>query len=255
MPRKKKQTQKANRRLGKQASGQSLAFYCKVIVCLLVLAGLIALGEYLWVSFSHQPIRHVAITSDGHEVQVAKLQPLVKKDVTGDFYTLNTHQLQSHLLLLPWVKSASIRRVWPDRLTVSIHEHKAVALWNETQLLSAEGTLFQPPLATYPVGLPRLAGAKNTEKEVLSEYAIISEKLYPLGLKVVALELVVHYWKFRLDSGAQVYFNEGEEQQLKGFNKLYQQVLHKNMGLVERVDLRYAGGAAVRWKTHIKKKR
>jgi cell division septal protein FtsQ len=63
------------------------------------------------------------------------------------------------------------------------------------------------------------------------------------------LSLEDHSWHFQLDSGAQVYFNEGEEQQLQGFKKLYEQMLHDKMMSVEKVDLRYAGGAAVRWKT------
>ena len=254
MPKKKKQLRKNNRRLDDQSRRWKFKHCAKLSIGLLVLAGLVGLGEYIWVSLTHQPFRHVEVSSDGDKVQVAKLEPLVRSYVTGDFFTLNTGKLRSHLLLLPWVETVSIRRVWPDKLEVAIHERKAIAVWNEVQLVGSDGSLCQSSIATYPANLPELKGPEHSEMTVLHEYGLLLKKIKPLGLRLVALSLEGHSWMFRLDSGARVYFSDGEQQQLSGFDKLYSAVLHHKMQRVERVDLRYAGGASVRWKSKIRKK-
>jgi cell division protein FtsQ len=251
---KKKKIQKPNRRLNNQNFESARKSGIKLAVSLLVVTGLFGLMGYAWVSFSHQIIRRVDISSDGHAIELTKLRSLVDRYVTRDFYTLNTHDLQVHLSLLPWIKSVAIRRVWPDKLIVAIQERQAVALWNETQLLSPEGVLFQPEITTYPSNLPQLSGAEGDEKKVLKKYLILREKMRRLDLRVVALGVVGHSWKFLLDSGTKVYFNEDEKQQLSGFNKLFQRVLRGKMQRVEAVDLRYAGGASVRWKESAEKK-
>jgi cell division protein FtsQ len=248
MSRKKGKIQKTRRRLISQKPGLGHKRLIKLSAGLLVLLCFFAFLRYTWISFSHQPIRRVDISSDGRAVSVNKLRPLVDRFVTRDFYTLNTHELQLRLSLIPWVKSASIRRVWPDKLSVVIHERKAFALWNETQLLSADGVLFQPPITTYPPNLPQLSGGEGDEKKVLEEYLILTKEMGFLGLRVLALNLVGSSCNFLLDSKTKVYFNQGDKQQLARFNKLFQQVLRGKLQRVERVDLRYPGGASVRWK-------
>ena len=119
---------KMNHRLTRKKPKRRFGWVIKLSVSLLVMAGVIGVAGYAWVSFSHQPIRHVSVSSDGQAIQVDKLRPLVIRYVTGDFFTLKTGQLRSHLALLPWVKSVSIRRVWPDKLRVLIHERQPVAL-------------------------------------------------------------------------------------------------------------------------------
>lgn len=238
---------RVNRRLQQPKPGLTLKRLLQWVSGTVILLALIALALYFWWDFSHQPIRGVEIASDGQAVSVQKLQPVVKRYVSGDFYTLNTRELRAHLQLLPWVKSVAIRRVWPDKLRVMIHEYHAVALWNETQLVSEHGTLFQPPATTFPADLPHLAGPIKQEQIVLQQYRWLSKTLAPLQLHVKNLSLQGHSWHFSLASGAQVYFNVGEEQQLRGFKKLYRHVLRDKMVKVERVDLRYVGGAAVRW--------
>lgn len=247
---------RVNRQRNNSTAMRSLALqrYLKWLGALVVLAALVALGDYLRVSFSHQPVRHVELSSDGQSVRLSELRPVVMRYVKGDFFTVNTNSMRAHLLLMPWVKSVSIRRVWPDKLTVSIHERKAVALWNETQLLSADGEEFQPPLATFPANLVHLSGPAGKEKFVLQTYETLTNEMRQYRFQIVALGLDGHSFGFRLDSGAQVYFNEGEEQQLHGFNKLYRQVLRGRMAQVERVDLRYAGGASVRWRPSTRKR-
>lgn len=249
MPRKKNQRpNRPNRRIPNKVKRQGWCWYHKLLVIVLAVVLLLGLAYYLLSTYSNQPFRHVSIETDGHAVSVAKVRPVVEQHLTGGFFTFHTHPLQATLKAWPWVKAVSIRRVWPDQLDVSIEEHKAQAVWNQHQLLSDEGVLFQPNEASFPAGLPTLMGPAGSEHEVQEIYQQVAQWMQKFGLRVTNLTWVDHIWRLRLDSGAQIYFNELEKEQRAIFNRLYRQVLHDKMDRVERIDLRYVGGASVQWK-------
>ena len=200
---------------------------------------------------SHMPFRQVEISSSGHAVAINQLQSIIDRHVNAGFFSLNMHRLQNQLLLLPWVESASIRRIWPDRLRVAIQERHAAAVWNETQLLTEDGVIFQPNLASFPTGLPTLNGPVTQESEVLGAYRHFGERLKRMGLELRSLALEDHSWHMHLASGTELFLNETEEEkQFAEFDRLYRRLLHLRMRAVSRVDLRYASGAAVLWRHH-----
>jgi len=84
---------------------------------------------------------------------------------------MNVNVFREELLLLPWVKTVSVRKVWPDKLLVTITERIPVVRWfsvdtgtdinhinnkvtdentsSDTDrdiLLSEEGVIFAPEL-------------------------------------------------------------------------------------------------------------
>lgn len=63
-------------------------------------------------------------------------------------------EIQQQVLLLPWVKDASVRRVWPNQLLLKIEPHQPLAHWGEDQVLSTEGHLVPLPAGSEVHGLP-----------------------------------------------------------------------------------------------------
>ena len=61
---------------------------------------------------------------------------------------------------VPWVAAASVRRVWPDRLVVTLTEHRALGVWEDGRLLSDRGELFvaNPDEAEIYGPLPEFSG-------------------------------------------------------------------------------------------------
>ncbi len=70
---------------------------------------------------------------------------------------------------LPWVSDIYVRRNWPDQVEVTVVEKNAVALWNESTLLSEAGELFTPEAETYPANLPQLSGPDGKQVDMLKD--------------------------------------------------------------------------------------
>lgn len=39
----------------------------------------------------------------------------------------------------------AVRKLYPDRLSITLLEHKPVAIWNDTNFVSEQGTVFSLP--------------------------------------------------------------------------------------------------------------
>jgi len=50
--------------------------------------------------------------------------------IKGNFFSINLQRARAAFESVPWVRRATVRRVWPDRLAVSLEEHRAAALWS-----------------------------------------------------------------------------------------------------------------------------
>jgi cell division protein FtsQ len=68
--------------------------------------------------------------------------------LTGNFFTVNLDATRAAFERMPWVRSASLRRLWPDGVELSIEEHRAVARWTpqdgESRLVNRQGEVFPP---------------------------------------------------------------------------------------------------------------
>jgi cell division protein FtsQ len=49
--------------------------------------------------------------------------------LAGGFFTMDLERARAAFESVPWVRRASVRRVWPDRLAVRLEEHVPAALW------------------------------------------------------------------------------------------------------------------------------
>src|SRR5258708_35070983 len=51
-----------------------------------------------------------------------EIQAAIGDRVRGNFFAVSPAEVRMGLEKLPWVRSASVRRVWPDRLEVALGE-------------------------------------------------------------------------------------------------------------------------------------
>ena len=70
------------------------------------------------------------------------LQSTVAGNLTGNFFTIDLLETQSVFEEAPWVRSATVRRIWPNMLRVSIEEQQPLALWNDNQMINTWGQAF-----------------------------------------------------------------------------------------------------------------
>lgn len=212
---------------------------------------------------------HCRFTTNSH-IQ----QAIISLGLPNTFIDQDVDIIQQEILRLPWIKQASIRKQWPDKLIVHIVEYVPVAYWNGAYLLDRNGDLFNIGDKNDAMPLPKLYGPENTEKSVLVMYKHISDilkqnfinKTVSDCLQVIAMSVNERYsWTTEIASCQQKVINKQIElcdsnqnmkvilgrkqleERLKRFMLLYP-TIKKQTGTNEKIaiiDLRYNNGASV----------
>ncbi|OGP77545.1 MAG: hypothetical protein A2Z13_02050 [Deltaproteobacteria bacterium RBG_16_64_85] len=83
----------------------------------------------------------------------------------GNIWSLSSRDIGRRLLTHPWVRSVSVRKVFPDRLVVRIEERKPAAMVNLDALyyVDEEGTIFKRLTAYDPKNFPIVTGFSRGE--------------------------------------------------------------------------------------------
>jgi cell division protein FtsQ len=146
---------------------------------------------------------------------------------------------------LPWVRTVNVRRQWPDRLEFSVQEHRPVARWGSTALVSAQGEVFE---AAINATLPVLHGPDGTAPEVVSRFQAFQQALEPIGKNIVQVTLSARRaWFLKLNDGMALELGRDNlESKLTNFVAAYDRTVARLPQLPNYIDLRYTNGFAVR---------
>ncbi|RME34000.1 MAG: FtsQ-type POTRA domain-containing protein [Gammaproteobacteria bacterium] len=196
------------------------------------------------------PIREVRVLGEFRHLSPARMEQGVADRATGGFFGIDVEGIRKVLLDEPWVREVSVRRVWPDTLQVTVLEQVPVARWGEHALVNDAGELFRPDPATIPRRLVRLEGPRGSERELLARMRYLESLLRPLGLALAELEMDRRgAWSFRLAQGPLVMVGRGDfEARTARLARIWTRVLRPRAAEIERIDLRYANGLAVRYR-------
>ncbi|MFA7495150.1 MAG: cell division protein FtsQ/DivIB [Acidithiobacillus sp.] len=136
------------------------------------------------------PINTLTIKGTSSSIPLAEVNTALKPYIGQGFLWINPDQVRKTLDALPWVADTEVRRVWPDRLQISIKPYVPVARWlNGTgQMVNAQGQVFSVPAAQVPSGLPNLEGPASDGSKLLKQLATFNQIVAPLGLKVTDLQ-------------------------------------------------------------------
>ncbi len=241
----------------------SPALIDKVAGLLIGAAILSLLGLMLfWVS--HRPafaVKRVVIDSIEGElrhVTSSQVHAAVLENLDGTVLSANLRPVQQSLQAIPWVRSATVRRVWPNRLLVRIEEQQAVAVWSRGVLVNHYGESFAGAKEDHDQSclLATLSGPAGSEKLVLDRARELQGWVAPLGMSLSSLRLTEQYaWTAVLDSGLTLDLGRdalgiSAQERVKKFVQT-QPWLSQRLGLeggpvVVHADLRYATGYAFR---------
>jgi len=64
--------------------------------------------------------REVVVRGTLDRTDAAQLESVVRRELTGTFFTMNLESARESLGKLPWVRSVALRRQWPQRLEVTL---------------------------------------------------------------------------------------------------------------------------------------
>ncbi len=193
------------------------------------------------------PVRELRIVAPLEKTARAEIEAAARGAISANFFAVSPAQVRVALESLPWVRRASVRRVWPDRLEVALEEHEALARWGDEALVNTFGEKF--PGRSERV-LPLFVGPAGYERELASRYARFSAAVAPLGARVERLVLTPRFaWQLRLEGGLDVMLGrdgDAAEARLRRFVAAYDDTLGKIQQRHAYVDLRYPNGFALR---------
>jgi cell division protein FtsQ len=194
------------------------------------------------------PLETVRFNGELRHLDRAELRAAVSPHLDDSWLRADVAAVRDALEALPWVQSAAIRRVWPDTLRLTITEHEPFAQWGETGVISDNGAVYRPDQR--PSGLPVLAGPEGTAQRVVATYQQLQTLLPAIGWELAGLTLDERQsWRARLASGARIVIGREEwRQRVERLVAAWPQLDQRDRTL-ERVDLRYPNGFAVRWST------
>lgn len=186
-------------------------------------------------------------------VSDAVLRATVVKGVRGNFFATPLAEVRAVFETVPWVRKASVRRVFPDGLMVEIEEHRPLALWGDGRLVNTFGELFSANLgeAEEAGPLPHFSGPPGTEVQVARRFAELRQAVAPLGSEPVALALSDrHAWTLKLADGTTLLLGREQgmpiDKRLARWVETYPQVMAELNRRAEVIDLRYPNGFAIR---------
>ena len=219
---------------------------------LFLLLGAVAVGAY-WAQQklrdpSLLPVQSVVLDGDFLHTERDELQRVIAQAIQGGYFTLDVREIQSAVRELPWVAGATVRRVWPDTLVVSVIEHQPYARWGENRLISDQGIVFAPATIEPFTGLARLAGDDEQAKEVLRQYRYISKSVERRARVERINQNRRGGWTFWLETGLRIELGKEEVPRRLVRVTHFLERLGEQAASVESIDARYSGGVAVKIK-------
>ncbi len=213
-------------------------------VLLLVLAG------WLWWPGSF-PVRQVRIVGDLRYLSQQQVRQVVLAQPIRGFFDADLDRIRSDLQREPWIEAASVRRVWPDQLMVSVREQFPLVRWGNQGFLNRAGHLVLLEGGLKDGSLSLLHGPAGSHQEMLKLLFSLYPPLAEQDLRVRELHLNERRsWSMKLSNGWEVMLGRVElNQRVDRFTRIAVPVLNAQSGQVETVDMRYSNGYAVRWQS------
>lgn len=202
------------------------------------------------------PLKQLVVSTPLDQVSRSQIEHAALNALSGNFFTVNLETAQTAFERMPWVRSASLRRLWPDGIELKLEEHHAAARWTpqdgEARLVNTRGEVF---MASTREVLPAFAGPEGSALRVLAHYQEFSSTLTAIGRRPVAIHLSAREaWQLKLDDG--VVLELGRDQpkhplaeRLSRFTTHYAAVSSSAKGRLQTiglVDMRYPNGFALR---------
>jgi cell division protein FtsQ len=157
------------------------------------LAVLIAVGGALY-WLAQRPyfsLRAIEVRGELQHVTSASVRAAIAGRLKGNYFTMRLDETRRLLENVPWVAQASVRRIWPDRLHVTLVEHRALGVWNDGRLLSDSGELFvaNPAEAEIHGPLPAFEGPASVARDAARRYYEFAAMVAPIGMRVAAIDV------------------------------------------------------------------
>lgn len=201
-------------------------------------------------------LRGIRIEGDVTHASRAALRAQAAPKLQGNFFSLDLAQAQAAFQSVPWVRRAVVQRVWPDRLIVTLEEHRVAAWWQvddgDDKLVNLQGEVFEAnPGDVDDEDLPVLRGPDGSSAALLAMHRRLVPVFAEIGGRIGTLAMSARgSWRVVLDGGAEVELGRGDEDAVvartRQFAATVGQLTERYQRPLAYADLRHADGYALR---------
>lgn len=220
-----------------------------MLLCLVFALMLYKNGSKWLGSLDSTPIKSFALThktrftTDTDIREILSSEPALK-----GYFGQDIQAIKQRFLDIPWVRDVVVRKVYPNRLSITLLEHQVAARWNDGQFLSDQGVVFTIPNDRIDSeSLPVLFGPDSEGKVVLEAWTKIKQDLMlrNLGLDSVTMDSR-GAWTIVLDNGVKLILGRGDWlPKIDRFVAVFPHIEVPSGQRLSYVDLRYEYGASV----------
>jgi cell division protein FtsQ len=183
----------------------AVAFFALTGITGMVIGGHTLVVTSAVTAWSGLAIERVEIKGQSETSEVEVLQQLALGDYPS-IVTLDVIGARQRIESLPWVKEATLRKIYPDKLLIEIKERTPAAIWQHDgsfSLVEQGGRIISNHVSARHAGLPLVVG-KGADARADEFIALIAE--FPsLQPKVKAGVLVSgRRWNVVLDNGVEI---------------------------------------------------
>lgn len=202
-----------------------------------------------WFASERWPLGQLRVSAEFQRVTADQVQAAARPHLERGFFAVDLEAVRSSLAALPWVEQVAVRKLWPDTLEIALVEHRALARWGESRLLSDRGRLFEVPDLETLQGLPRFDAADAQIDEVMQMHARAQPLLTLIGEPPERMQLSPRgSWTLQLASGTELVLGRSEPlPRLERFVAALPEIRRAESRPLLRADLRYANGFALHW--------
>lgn len=235
------------------------------VLLMLSTAGLIAIVLHWMANRPAFVVKRVIVDSvrgSLKHVSPPQVHAAVAETLNGTVLSADLALIHRALQSIPWVRTATVRRIWPNRLLVRIEEQHAVAIWANGRLVNDFGEAFSGLAADHEekCRLIPLAGPEGSERLVLERARQLSEWIAPMQRSLRSLTLSEQYaWTAELSGGLVMELGRDTlatpiEERVRMFAKTQSWLAQKlaaagEASRIAKADLRYAIGYAFQLST------
>ena len=223
-----------------------------------LVVGALVGGVWALVQLPAFALKGITVKGDVEHNNEVTLRANVVTKFTGNFFTADLGRVRSAFESVPWVRLASVQREFPNRLRVTLQEHKPVAYWGddgEQRMVNSYGEVFEANVSDLDDDkMPRLSGPDSQSQQVLAMYLALAPAFKSMSLTVDSLALTDRgSWRAKLTHGAVIELGRGGVEEVmvrvQRITQTLAQVTNKlgrKVTAIESADLRHDNGYALR---------
>ena len=202
------------------------------------------------------PIRSIQLAGSFEYLDQGEVEQSLRAYIGQGFFSLDISELQQQLNSRPWAEAVSIRRIWPDRLRVTITEKQPVARWDERHLLSASARIYPADAANFS-HLPLVHADGHGPDWALRQFHALQARFDSVDERLVAMRVDNRgAVDVELINGLQIKLGRAQiQRKIDRLATIYNAQILPRREQIERLDLRYSNGFAVAWKKELLRER